>query len=220
MLRNQWIIPRRGFLATFAGVVSAQAQTQKPAGNLSERTVLRIAEQVQKNIVQLPNYGLFDDIRFGIKGNTVILKGYASRPTLKESAERVVKNIEGVESVTNQIEVLPLSRADDDVRVRTYIAIYGHPTLSRYNPNRGSPIFRSQASQMMGITTDPPPGYHPIHIIVKNGKVTLEGVVDTIGDRTIAELQANAVPGAFEVTNNLLVPEKVTGKPATTSQKK
>jgi osmotically-inducible protein OsmY len=220
MLINQWIVPRRGFLAAFVGALSAKAQTQKQASNLSERTVLRIAEQVQKNIVQLPNYGLFDDIRFGIKGNTVILKGYASRPTLKESAERVVKNIEGVESVTNQIQVLPLSRADDDVRVRTYIAIYGHPTLSRYNPNRGTPIFRSQASQMMGITTDPPPGYHPIHIIVNNGKVTLEGVVDTIGDRTIAELQANSVPGAFEVTNNLLVPEKVSGKPTTSSQKK
>ena len=220
MLTNKWIVPRRSFLAAFAGVLSAQTETQKPGAALSERTVLRIAEAVQKNIMQLPNYGLFDDIRFGIKGYTVILKGYASRPTLKESAERVVKNIEGVESVTNQIEVLPLSRADDDVRVRTYIALYGHPTLSRYNPNRGSPIFRSQASQMMGITTDPPPGYHPIHIIVKNGNITLEGVVDNLTDRTIAEMQSNSVPGGFQVTNNLLIPQNGEAKPATTSQKK
>lgn len=201
---------RRHLLALFALPLAAQ---QKPAGvavtpNPNERTVLRIARDVQREIVRLPNYGLFDDIRFGIKGDEVILKGVASRPTLKDSAERVAKRIEGVGKVTNQIEVLPLSRQDDDVRLRTYIAIYGHPTLSRYNPNRGTPLFQSAASLAQGITNDPPPGYHPIHIIVKNGNVRLEGVVDTTGDRTIAELQANTVPGAFQVTNNLQVPNR------------
>lgn len=201
---------RRHFLVLFALPLAAQEKTSelKATPNPNERVVLRIAREVQKEILRLPNYGLFDDLRFGIKGDEVILKGFASRPTLKDSAERVAKRVEGVGKVTNQIEVLPLSRQDDDIRVRTYVAIYGHPTLSRYNPNRGSPLFMSRASLATGITNDPPPGWHPIHIIVKNGNVWLEGVVDSTGDRTIAELQANTVPGAFQVTNNLQVPNK------------
>lgn len=174
----------------------------------SEKAILRIAREVQKAVATLPNYGVFDDIRFAIKGYHVILRGQASRPTLKSSAEQVVKKIEGVEKVINEIEVLPLSRLDDDVRLAAYIAIYGHPTLIRYNPNRGSPIFRSRASIATGITNDPPPGWHPIHIIVKNGNIRLEGTVDTMGDRTIAELQANSVQGSFSVENNLAVPNR------------
>lgn len=204
---------RRVALALLAGVAAAPtlplaAQTQGAPAAPDEKAVLRIARELQREIVRLPNYGLFDDLRFGIKGTEVILKGSASRPTLKDSAERVAKKIEGVEKVTNQIEVLPLSRQDDDIRIRTYVAIYGHPSLSRYNPNRGTPLFQSRASLATGITNDPPPGWHPIHIIVKNGNIWLEGVVDTTGDRTIAELQANGVQGAFQVTNNLQVPNK------------
>lgn len=198
--RNAVVTSRRGFLGSVLALPATALGQQ-----MSERAVLRIAQEVQRAIVTLPNYGLFDDIRFGIRNYEVILTGSASRPTLKDSAEKVVRKIEGVEKVTNRIEVLPLSRVDDDIRVRAYVAIYGHPTLSRYNPNRGAPLFQSRASLVAGITNDPPPGYHPIHIIVKNGNLTLEGVVDTVGDRTIAELQANGVPGAFQVTNNLLV---------------
>ncbi|MDX1979468.1 MAG: BON domain-containing protein [Bryobacteraceae bacterium] len=188
-----------------SSLVAGACFAQSSAAPMSERAVLRIAREVQKGILSLPNYGLFDDIRFAIKGYEVILKGLASRPTLKSSAEQVVKKIEGVEKVTNEIEVLPLSPQDDDIRVAAYVRIYGHPSLSRYNPNRGSPIFRSRASVASGIANDPPPGYHPIHIIVNRGNITLEGVVDTVGDRTIAELQANSTPGAFAVTNNLRV---------------
>jgi hypothetical protein len=85
-----------------------------------------------------------------------------------------------------------------------YARVYGHPTLSRYDPNRGTPLFSSIARRNFGISTDPPPANHPIHIIVKNGDVTLEGAVDTEGDKTIAGLQANSTPGAFSVTNNLV----------------
>ncbi len=205
-----FLTSRRNLLALFALPLAAQEKSSelKVTPNPNERVALRIARDVQREILRLPNYGLFDDIRFGIKGDEVILKGFASRPTLKDSAERVAKKIEGVGKVTNQIEVLPLSRQDDDIRVRTYVAIYGHPTLSRYNPNRGAPLFQSRASLATGITNDPPPGWHPIHIIVKNGNVWLEGVVDTAGDRTIAELQTNSVPGTFQVTNNLQVPNR------------
>lgn len=183
------------------------AAKPNPPVQPSEKAILRIAREVQKAVATLPNYGVFDDIRFAIKGYDVILRGKASRPTLKSSAEQVVRKIEGVEKVVNDIEVLPLSRQDDNIRLAAYIAIYGHPALNRYNPNRGSPIFQSRASLAMGISNDPPPGWHPIHIIVKNGSITLEGTVDTVADRTIAEMQANGVPGSFAVVNNLVVPD-------------
>lgn len=185
------------------------AQPAAPAPQLNENTALRIANQVRKQIVTLPEYGLFDDISFNVKpagtGVEIVLRGSVARPILKSSSENVTKKVEGVVKVTNQIEVQPLSRLDDEVRARVYVAIYRHPTLSRYNPNRGTPLFQGWASRVAGITNDPPPGFHPIHIIVKNGNVTLEGVVDTSGDSTIAEIATNTVPNVFSVTNNLRV---------------
>lgn len=178
----------------------------------NEKAVMALARNVQRELIRLPQYSLFDHLRFGIKGYTIYLRGFASRPTLKADAERVVKGIEGVEKVVNEIEVLPLSRADDDVRVGVYVAVYGHPALARYNPNRGVPLMPSLTRGTMGITADPPPGFHPIHILVKNGQVTLEGVVANTGDRTIAEMQANGVFGAFSVTNNLIAASEE-GKP-------
>jgi len=177
-----------------------------------EKAVVALARNVQRALLRLPEYNLFDHLRFGIKDYTVYLRGYASRPTLKSVAERVVKGIEGVEKVVNEIEVLPLSPADDDIRWGVYAAIYGHPSLARYNPNRGVGLFPSMTRRTMGITQDPPPGFHPIHILVRNGQVTLEGVVDNTGDRTIAELQANGVFGAFSITNNLIAASEE-GKP-------
>lgn len=190
----------------FALVLAAvAAPAEVPPVQPNENTVLRMANQIRKQIVTLPEYGLFDDIRFSIKGSEVILRGSVSRPVLKSSAEQVAKKVEGVAKVTNQIEVQPLSRFDDDVRTKVYVAIYRHPSLDRYNPNRGTPLFRSWASRAAGITNDPPTGFHPIHIIVENGNVTLEGVVDSSADSAIAELQANSVSGVFSVTNNLSV---------------
>ena len=197
---------------TTAGLVAApQPQASEPADD----EVLRVAAQVQRSIVTLSNYGVFDDINFGIgrgeKGLVVILKGHASRPTLRTSAERVTKGIEGVGEVINQIEVLPLSSNDDQIRTEVYEAIYGHTFLSRYNPNRGTPLFASIVRMTSGLTNDPPQGFHPIHIIVKNGHVALEGVVDTAGDKTIAGMETNSVFGVFGVTNDLVVanqPEK------------
>jgi hyperosmotically inducible protein len=129
----------------------------------------------------LPYYGVFDNLAYRVDGDTVTLLGQVTRPTLKDDAERVVKNIEGVEKVVNNIEVLPLSPNDDRIRLAAYRAIYGQPTLNRY-----------------GLQAVP-----PIHIIVKNGNVTLEGTVASDADKSIANIQANGVPGAFSVTNNL-----------------
>src|SRR6185437_8835970 len=155
-----------------------------------EQDVLRIAKQVRKSILTLPEYGVFDYLHFAIKGNTVILKGEASRPILKSSAENVVKKIEGVGSVENDIEVLPNSPNDDRIRAAVYRRIYGQPSLQKYTSNRG-PRFTSLTRRTMGITYDPPIGYHAIHIIVKNGNVTLYGIVDNEADFAMAEMQAN-----------------------------
>lgn len=187
----------------------AQQAAQAPVMTQADYDrVAKIARSVQKEVLRLTEYGVFDEINFGIKGSAVILRGYASRPILKSAAERVVRKIEGVSDVVNEIEVLPLSPNDDQIRLRTYVAIYGNTVLQRYNPNRGAPIFVSLTMRTAGITNDPPIGYHPIHIIVKNGNVILTGVVDNESDRAIAEVVANGVPGVFSVKNELAVPIK------------
>ena len=171
--------------------------------------ILRVAREIQKRIVTLNNYGVFDEISFSIagveKGLVVTLTGHASRPTLRDSAERVTASIEDIVEVINQIEVLPPSSNDDQIRTEVYEAIYGHNSLMRYNPNRGTPLFASIVRMTSGLTYDPPMGFHPIHIIVKNGNVVLEGVVDNAGDKAIAGIQANSVFGVFAVTNDLVV---------------
>ena len=109
--------------------------------------------------------------------------GQVTNPTLKRDAENVVKRIEGVDKVVNQIEVLPTSGMDDGLRLRLYRAIYGYPGMEKY----AMPVIK------------------PIRIIVKNGHVTLEGVVDSEMDKNLANIQANGVSGVFSVTNNLVV---------------
>jgi hyperosmotically inducible periplasmic protein len=189
--------------STFSAV--QESSKSQPNSGPSQEEILRIARAVHKAIVTLPQYGVFDNIHFGIKGRTVILRGQASRPTLKSSCENVVKKSEGVEAVDNQIEVLPLSPNDDRIRAQVYAKIYGSPALSRYTSNRGGGRYISSTRRAMGITNDPPIGWHAIHIIVKNGNVTLEGVVDNSGDLSIAGMQANTTPGVFSVQNNLQV---------------
>src|ERR1700676_3899342 len=162
--------------------IGAVAKNQKFV-NLSDRAQNRVEREVRHELVTLPFYGVFDNLAFKVNGGTVTLIGQVSRPTLKTDAERAVERIEGVERVINRIEVLPLSPYDDRIRLATYRAIYGHTALNRY------------ALQAIP----------PIHIIVKNGNVTLEGVVANEGDRNIADIRARSVPGVFSVTNNLRV---------------
>jgi hyperosmotically inducible protein len=131
----------------------------------------------------LPYLGVFDNLTYSVNGYDVSLKGQVTNPTLKKDAERAVKQVEGVERVDNQIEVLPTSSMDDGLRLRLYRAIYGFPSLEKY----AMPVIK------------------PIRIIVKNGNVTLEGVVDNQADKDTAGLRANGVSGVFSVTNNLVV---------------
>ena len=156
------------------------------ADRVSERGMNRIEREVRHELVMLPYYGVFDNFTFRVDGSTVTLMGQVRRPTLKSSAERVVQGIEGVENVVNNIEVLPVSPNDDRIRLAAYRAIYGHTALNRY--------------AMQAVP--------PIHIIVKNGNITLEGVVASESDKNIAYLQAQSVSGAFKVTNNLRVEKR------------
>ena len=149
----------------------------------SDRAQARIAKEVRHEILMLPYFDVFDNIEFRVDGYNVTLIGQVIRPTLKSDAENVVKGIEGVENVSNQIEVLPLSPNDDRLRVGLYRSIYGFSSLQRY----ALPVIK------------------PIRIIVKNGNVTLEGVVDSEADKNVVNMRANRVSGVFSVTNHLRV---------------
>lgn len=154
--------------------------------NRSDAGLSRIEREVRLGIVTLPFYSLFDHFTFRVDGETLTLMGKVHRPTLKTDAGNVVKKIEGIEKVNNEIQVLPLSPNDDRLRLALYQAIYGHTAL-----------------QDLAIRAVP-----PIHIIVENGNVTLEGVVANELQKNIANLQANGVSGVFSVTNNLRIESK------------
>ena len=143
----------------------------------------KLYKEVRHQLVMLPWYSVFDNLAYQVDGDKVTLSGQVTRPVLKSDAEAAVKSIEGVASVVNNIEVLPLSPMDDQLRRALYRAIYGDAGLSRYS-----------------IQAVP-----SIHIIVKNGNVTLEGVVDNEADKNLAGLRANQVPNVFSVKNNLFV---------------
>lgn len=142
-----------------------------------------LAKMVRHEILMLPYYGVFDAIQFEIHGDVVKLTGAVTRPTLKSDIGRIVARLEGVGFVENRIEILPLSRFDDQIRLAVARAIYGYPALQRY----GMPV---QA---------------PIRIIVENGRVELRGVVDNEMDKNLAFLRANGVSGVFAVENSLEV---------------
>lgn len=154
------------------------ASTNPPATQMS-----RLEAKVRHELVMLPYYSIFDNLSFRVDGGTVTLLGQVTRPVLRSDAERVVARTEGVQAVRNEIEVLPLSNFDDRIRLAEYRAIYGYGPMQRY---------------ALGALPS-------IHIIVRNGNVTLTGVVDNEGDRNIAGIRANGVFGVFAVDNRLAV---------------
>jgi len=178
-------------LALATGVGFAKKHKQDTANRVVNGNVVqpgaigqdRISREVRHELVTLPYYGVFDNLAYRVDGSTVTLVGQVTRPTLKDDAEKVVRNIEGVTRVNNQIQVLPLSPMDDQIRLAEYRAIYSQVGLDRY------------ALQAVP----------PIHIIVNNGHVTLVGVVATQADKDMANVRANGVPGVFSVENDLQV---------------
>jgi hyperosmotically inducible periplasmic protein len=191
----------------------ATARAQDAPATWSEADTTSIIKDVQKKLVTLTDLGVFDDLYFGTKGKTIVLSGYASRPSLKSSAGNVLKGIKGVDSVDNQIEVLPLSPNDDRIRAQVYTKIYTSAPLRKYNANAGG-AFRGVSVALMagGITNDPPRGFHAIRIIVKNGNVILRGAVLNQGDSDIASIMANTASGVFSVTNELGIESSSKGK--------
>ncbi len=176
-MKRNWMV---GVLVVLASVCLCSAQDRN---QLSPRSVERITREVRHELLMLPYFGVFDNITYKVDGSTVTLMGQVVNPTVKSDAGNVVKKIEGVEKVDNQIEVLPPSPMDDGLRRRLFREIYGYPALEKY---------------ALGVQK-------PIRIIVKNGRVSLEGVVDSEQDKNLVGLRANGVPGIFSVTNNLQV---------------
>lgn len=165
-----------------AGTSLAQGGGQQSTG--AQRLQDRITREVRHELVMLPQLTIFDNLQYKVEGNKVTLLGQVRNAILKDAAQSVVKKIEGVEQVDNQIEVLPTSGNDD--RIRTAVA---HALFAQ-----DSPLFRYSMGALP-----------PIHIIVKGGHVTLEGVVDNKSDKDLAYIRANGVPGVFSVENHLVV---------------
>jgi hyperosmotically inducible periplasmic protein len=157
-----------------------------PAALMAADSQDRIVKEVRHELVMLPYYGVFDNLAYRVDGSKVTLFGQVTRPTLKTDAEKSIKRIEGVQTVDNNIEVLPLSPNDDRLRVAIYRAVYSQAPLQRYQLN----------------------AIPPIHILVKNGNATLVGVVANQGDKDIAGIAAKGVSGVFSVTNSLEVEQQ------------
>lgn len=143
-----------------------------------------LARQVHYNLIMLSNYSVFDSLEFEIlDGDSVILSGRVTRPSLKSDAESTIRGLEGVGKVVNKIEVLPISPGDERVRIAVYRAFFDNTDLSVY-------VMRAVP---------------PIHFIVENGNVTLIGLVATQAEKDMAEIAAGQVPGVFSVVNNLRI---------------
>jgi hyperosmotically inducible protein len=170
-------------VALLTAFVAASAAIAAPVEPGRQNADIATMKEIRKKLVTLPFYGVFDNLGYEVEGGTVTLYGQVVRPSTRKDAERRVAKIEGIERVINRIEVLPVSRFDDSIRVRTYRALFRTGSLYRYalgaNPS--------------------------IHIIVSRGHVTLEGVVANKMDSRLAYIAANQVSGVFSVTNNLRV---------------
>jgi hyperosmotically inducible protein len=177
-----------GVLAVVLGLAAVPSNNGNPtlSSNDTKNYEGWLKEKVRHELVMLPYLSVFDNLQYRVDGTTVTLEGQVRNATLRPDAENVVKRIEGVTKVVNNIEVLPLSNFDDSIRRQTYRAVYGFASLQRYSI---API-------------------PSIHIIVKNGNVTLEGVVASEADKNTAYLRANGVANVFSVTNNLTVENK------------
>lgn len=183
------------FLTVAAGAQAAQppmssqsmsnqpAQDQAPNQTLSPAAQTKLMKGINHALIMLPYYGVFDNLVYLLQGRTVTLTGQVTNPSLKPDAERAVKKVEGVEKVVNNIEILPPSPMDQQIRERVKQAIYSYGPLFKYS-HLSNP---------------------PIRIIVKNARVTLEGVVDSEGDKNLCTLRVNQISSVLSVTNNLRV---------------
>jgi osmotically-inducible protein OsmY len=182
-------------LGPLTGVPHASAQSVT-----TEETV----RSVRRMLERLPYYGVFDFIVFRVDRGTVYLAGYSYQGNLKADAEMATKRASGVNEVANKIEVLPASQNDDRIRWETFYRIYADDFLSRYAPGGELGVLQELRDERR-FPGMQPVGRYPIHIVVKNGRTMLLGVVDSAADRQIAEVRAREVSGVFEVENSLIV---------------
>jgi len=187
MRRSAVLLTLAAFLSASPLIgLSAQSTPAPKPPQSDDRYPSPLSREIHHQILVLPFYSVFDSINFTVEGGKVTLTGQVVRRTLKEHAEAAVKSIEGVTVVVNQIEVLPVSPSDDDLRNAIYRVIYEDPTLARY-----------------AIQNIP-----PVHIIVKNGNVALEGSVESASEKTLAATRASSVANVRSVKNNLIVHPK------------
>lgn len=181
------------FLATVLAFGSTglafAASVDQAKSSTDARIEQRLSGEVRHELNMIPQFTVFDNLAYRVDGSTVTLFGQVRDAIVKDSAEARVKHIEGVERVDNQIEVLPASFNDDRIRRQVAGAVFNDPRLFNYR-----------------IQSVP-----PIHIIVKNGHVNLEGVVRTQVEKDDAFIRANGVPGVFSVENNLQVEQPKKG---------
>ena len=193
--------------ARFCGItlvtLAVAATLGNPVGNAQSAAGDETTRSVRRMLERLPYYGVFDFMAFSVDRGVVTLAGY-SYQGLKDDAEMAVKRAAGVIEVANKIEELPASQNDDRIRWATFYRIYADDFLSRYAPGGASEVFREilDERRFPGMQ---PVGHYPIHIIVKNGRTMLLGVVDSAADRQIAEIRAREVTGVFGVENGLHV---------------
>jgi hyperosmotically inducible protein len=165
------------------GAGSAFASSNADVSGSNARLEQRLYKEVHHALAMIPDVTIFDNLAYSVQGGTVTLYGQVRNAFVDDEAKSSVKRLEGVDQVVDKIEVLPVSFNDDRIRRQVAFAVFRDPRLSRYS---------------MG--TMP-----PIRIIVKNGHVDLEGVVATQGDKDVASIRANGVPGVFSVENHLQV---------------
>jgi hypothetical protein len=176
-----------GLVVVLGLPIAGYSQNLDHPQDRQERQTAALKDEVRHQLVMLPYFSVFDWLEAQVSPDgTVTLMGEVTQPILKSDAEKSIKRLESATSVVNKIEVLPLSNMDDQIRGAVYRAIYMND----------SPLFK-YALRSVG----------PIHILVKNGHVTLKGIVANSGDKQLAYMAANSVPGVFSVENQLKVEE-------------
>jgi hyperosmotically inducible periplasmic protein len=191
----------RASLVTLAILGAISGGTNATAQSVAREETVR---SVRKMLERLPYYGVFDFIVFRVDRGAVYLAGYSFEGRLRMDAEAATKRASGVDEVANKIEVLPTSLNDDRIRWATFYRIYTDDFLSRYAPGGEFGVLQElrDEQQFPGMQ---PVGPYAIHIVVKNGRTMLLGIVDSAADRQIAEVRAREVTGVFEVQNSLSI---------------
>ena len=196
-------VVQRILCPVLVGVALSASLSAMPGAQTSvaeRETVARI----QKALERLPYYGVFDFLAFGVERGTVTLLGYAYRGSLKTEAVQAVKRVQGVDDVVDRIEILPASQQDESIRLATFASIYGDDHFSRYIP--GGPVtVRYDFNLFARFPNMQPVGMYPIHIVVKNLRTTLVGMVDTDLDKVLASTRARTVPGVLNVDVDVMV---------------